>query len=132
VTYDVAVVGLGIIGACSVHALTRTGARVVGVDAGIPGAGTSGSSVGWLNACNKEPEAESRVGVRPMPTDGHTIAGRIPGFANGWMIATHSGVTLGALLGRLIADEILRDTPSPMLAPFRPARFTASSAPLER
>jgi hypothetical protein len=52
--------------------------------------------------------------------------------ANAWMIATHSGVTLGALLGRLIADESGRDTPSPMLAPFRPDRFTASRAPLER
>lgn len=69
---------------------------------------------------------EYRVGVRPMPTDGHTIAGRIPGFANAWIIATHSGMTLGALLGRFIADEIVRDTPSPMLAPFRPDRFTAS------
>jgi glycine/D-amino acid oxidase-like deaminating enzyme len=57
-----------------------------------------------------------------------TIAGLIPGFANAWMIATHSGVTLGALLGRLIADEIVRDMPSPMLAPFRPGRFTTSSA----
>jgi hypothetical protein len=37
-------------------------------------------------------------------------------------------MTLGALLGRVIADEIVRDTPSPMLAPFRPERFTASSA----
>jgi glycine/D-amino acid oxidase-like deaminating enzyme len=68
--------------------------------------------------------AEYRVGVRPMPADRHTIAGRVPGLANAWMIATHSGVTLGALLGRLVADEIIRDTPSAMLAPFRPDRFT--------
>ena len=74
---------------------------------------------------------EYRVGVRPVPADGHTIAGRIPGFANAWMIATHSGVTLGALLGALVADEIIRDTPTPMLAPFRPDRFTVSRAPVE-
>lgn len=48
-------------GACAVHALARTGAGVVGVDAGVPGAGTSGASVGWLNACNKEPEAYHRL-----------------------------------------------------------------------
>ena len=68
---------------------------------------------------------EYRVAVRPMPSDGHTIAGRVPGFANAWMIATHSGVTLGPLLGGLIADEIVRGAPSEMLAPFRPDRFSA-------
>ena len=52
-----------------------------------------------------------------------TIAGRVPGFANAWMLATHSGMTLGPLLGRLIADEIVGGAPSPMLAPFRPDRF---------
>ena len=68
---------------------------------------------------------ETRLGVRPMPGDGHTIAGRIPGLANGWVLATHSGVTLGPLLGRLIAAEIVEGTPSAMLAPFRPDRFSS-------
>jgi glycine/D-amino acid oxidase-like deaminating enzyme len=66
---------------------------------------------------------EYRVGVRPMPADRHTVAGRLPGLDNAWIIATHSGITLGPLLGRLIADEIVRGAPSPMLAPFRPDRF---------
>lgn len=69
---------------------------------------------------------EYRIGVRPMPGDRHTIAGRLPELANGWMIATHSGVTLGPLLGRLMADEIVRGIASPMLAPFRPDRFRAA------
>ena len=72
--------------------------------------------------------ADRRMGVRPMPGDRHTIAGRIPGFTNAWMIATHSGITLGPLLGRLVADEIVRDAPSPVLAPFRPERFLTSGA----
>jgi len=63
-----------------------------------------------------------------MPGDRHTIAGRIPGFTNAWMIATHSGITLGPLLGRLVADEIVRAAPSPVLAPFRPERFLTSAA----
>jgi glycine/D-amino acid oxidase-like deaminating enzyme len=67
---------------------------------------------------------DRRVGVRPMPADRHTIAGRIPGFDNAWMIATHSGVTLGPLLGRLIAAEIAGAAPHAALAPFRPDRFT--------
>ena len=72
--------------------------------------------------------ADTRIGFRPMPGDGHTIAGRIPGFANAWMIATHSGITLGPLLGRLVTDEIVRGAPSPMLAPFRPERFLTAGA----
>lgn len=71
---------------------------------------------------------DARVGVRPMPGDRQTIAGRIPGFTNGWMIATHSGVTLGPLLGRLMSDEIVRDKPSSTLAPFRPERFGAAQS----
>lgn len=67
-----------------------------------------------------------RIGVRPMPADNQTVAGRIPGLANAWMLATHSGVTLGPLLGRLIADEIIGGTPTATLAPFRPERFAAT------
>ena len=66
---------------------------------------------------------DHRIGVRPMPGDGHTIAGPLAGVANAWMIATHSGVTLGALLGRLTADEIVGGVASPILTPFRPSRF---------
>ena len=40
----------------------------------------------------------------------------------------HSGITLGPLLGRLLADEIVRDAPSPALAPFRPDRFLTAAA----
>ena len=69
---------------------------------------------------------DSRLGVRPMPADHHTIAGRVPGLANGWMIATHSGVTLGPLLGRLMADEIVRGVSQSVLARFRPERFAAA------
>ncbi len=65
-----------------------------------------------------------------MPADHQTIAGRIPGLSNAWVIATHSGVTLGPLLGRLIADEIIGGTPSSMLGPFRPERFASAGAPL--
>ena len=71
---------------------------------------------------------DRRVGVRPMPADRHTIAGRMPGFDNAWVIATHSGVTLGPLLGRLIAEEIAGAAPHATLAPFRPERFATASA----
>jgi glycine/D-amino acid oxidase-like deaminating enzyme len=70
----------------------------------------------------------SRAGIRPMPADGLTIAGRIPGLANAWVLATHSGITLGPLLGHLITEEIVGATPSAALAPFRPERFAAAGA----
>jgi glycine/D-amino acid oxidase-like deaminating enzyme len=75
---------------------------------------------------------ECRIGVRPMPADNQTVAGRIPGFANAWMLATHSGVTLGPLLGQLIAGEILGGAPAAALAPFRPERFGAVAAGISR
>jgi glycine/D-amino acid oxidase-like deaminating enzyme len=71
---------------------------------------------------------DRRVGVRPMPADRHTIAGRIPGFDNAWVIATHSGVTLGPLLGRLIAAEMVHGAENATLAPFRADRFAAARA----
>jgi glycine/D-amino acid oxidase-like deaminating enzyme len=106
----------------------------------LDGLAASGGSTGSLSAQLLERAArvfpgarplrivDSRIGVRPMPGDRHTIAGRIPGFANAFLIATHSGITLGPLLGRLMADEIVRDKPSSTLAPFRPERFLAASA----
>ena len=82
-------------------------------------------AAGVVPAARHASVVDCRIGVRPMPADRHTIAGRLPELANAWVLATHSGITLGPLLGRLIAPEILRDTPSAALAPFRPARFAA-------
>jgi glycine/D-amino acid oxidase-like deaminating enzyme len=48
------------------------------------------------------------------------------------MLATHSGVTLGPLLGQLIAGEILGGAPAAALAPFRPERFGAVAAGISR
>jgi glycine/D-amino acid oxidase-like deaminating enzyme len=64
------------------------------------------------------------VAVRPMPADGVSSAGllsSIPGYGE---IVTHSGVTLGPLLGQLIARELAGVTPDPLLAGFRPERFS--------
>jgi glycine/D-amino acid oxidase-like deaminating enzyme len=66
---------------------------------------------------------EARFGMRPVPADGHSCVGgltRIPGY---YEAVTHSGVTLGPLLGRLLAREILTGEVDPLVAPFRPDRF---------
>jgi glycine/D-amino acid oxidase-like deaminating enzyme len=44
----------------------------------------------------------------------------IPGY---YEAVTHSGVTLGPLVGRLLAREILAGDVDPLIAPFRPDRF---------
>jgi len=64
-----------------------------------------------------------RIGIRPMPADRLTIAGRVPGVANAWVLATHSGITMGPLLGRLLAAEIVGAPADPLLRDFRPDRF---------
>ena len=64
-----------------------------------------------------------KIGGRPMPEDRFTIAGRMPGVPHAWVLATHSAVTMGPMLGRVIAAEIGGAEPYDLLAPFRPSRF---------
>ena len=71
-----------------------------------------------------------RVCVRPMPADGRSIVGWLPGVEGVYVAVTHSGVTLGAHLAGLITAEVLGGpggTVTAGLAPFRPGRFTAGS-----
>jgi glycine/D-amino acid oxidase-like deaminating enzyme len=66
-----------------------------------------------------------RVCVRPMPADGQSIVGWLPGPAGLYLAVTHSGITLGAHLARLITEELRTGTPPAELAPYRPSRFRA-------
>lgn len=65
-----------------------------------------------------------RVGIRPVPADDRTIIGPLPGVSGLYVIATHSGVTLGPYLGWLAALEVTRGTLREELAPFRFGRFS--------
>lgn len=64
-----------------------------------------------------------RVGVRPMPEDGFPCVGAVAELPGYYEAVTHSGVTLGPLLGRLLAREILAGEVDPLMVPFRPDRF---------
>ena len=68
-------------------------------------------------------ECAVRIGVRPVPADDRTIIGPVPGVRGLYVIATHSGVTLGPYLGQLAAAEITGGTMPAELAPFRFDRF---------
>ncbi|MER6985013.1 FAD-binding oxidoreductase, partial [Streptomyces carpinensis] len=64
-----------------------------------------------------------RVGQRALPADGLTVAGFLGDNARIYTVATHSGITLGPLLGRLAAQELLTGDPEDLLADFRPERL---------
>jgi D-hydroxyproline dehydrogenase subunit beta len=60
------------------------------------------------------------VGLRALPADGLPVVGPV---SNGYVVVTHSGVTLAPLLGELVATEVCDDMEEPRLAPYRPGRF---------
>ena len=62
-------------------------------------------------------------GARPVPEDGLPCVGAVAGIPGYCEAVTHSGVTLGPLLGRLLAREILAGEVDPLLTLFRPDRF---------
>ncbi|MWD26472.1 FAD-dependent oxidoreductase [Aquicoccus sp. SCR17] len=62
---------------------------------------------------------------RPVPGDGLPVAGAA-GPEGLTLAVMHSGVTLAPVMAELLAHEILREEPAPMLAPYRPGRFAAA------
>jgi glycine/D-amino acid oxidase-like deaminating enzyme len=69
----------------------------------------------------------SRVGTRIVPRDERSIVGWLPGFERCYVLLTHSGMTLGPLLGRLVAEEIRTEQGSSQLDAFRPQRFAETA-----
>lgn len=69
-----------------------------------------------------KPEA-ARVTVRPIPKDGLSAIGPVPGVENYYVMVTHSGATLSPALGAMAADEIVSGRQRAELESFRPARF---------
>lgn len=68
----------------------------------------------------------ARIGVRPIPADGLTAAGPVPGVDGAYLCVTHSGATLCLTLARLLSHAILDGALPPALAPFAPARFSSA------
>jgi len=69
-----------------------------------------------------EPEAV-RIGIRPIPADGYSVVGPVPGVGGYYLVVTHSGVTLAPFLGRVVAEEIATGREDPRLESFRPNRL---------
>jgi glycine/D-amino acid oxidase-like deaminating enzyme len=65
---------------------------------------------------------EVRIAFRPRPPDGLPVVGPVPGLEGAYLVSCHSGVTLGAVLGRLVGLEVLDRETQPLLEPFRADR----------
>ncbi len=81
-----------------------------------------------LPALEEAEIVEARFGMRPVPADGHSCVGALPAIPGYFEAVTHSGVTLGPLIGRLLAREILTGEVDPLIAPFRADRFPSTQA----
>jgi len=68
---------------------------------------------------------ELKVCARPLPADGQSIVGRLPGTPGVYVAVTHSGVTLAAHLADLITTDLTTGTPPAPLTPYTPARFSS-------
>ncbi|MGW8331171.1 NAD(P)/FAD-dependent oxidoreductase [Streptomyces sp. NPDC055897] len=67
--------------------------------------------------------AETRIVDRPIPADGWPSVGAVPSVPGYYEAVSHSGITLGPVIGRLLASEILSGKRDELLADFRPERF---------
>ena len=73
-----------------------------------------------------EPElaaAWHRIGPKPVPGDGEPVLGRVDDLDGLYVAFTHSGATLGLIVGELLAYEIITGAAHPMLVDFNLRRF---------
>lgn len=69
----------------------------------------------------------ARIGIRPCPADKHPLLGPVPGVEGLFLACMHSGVTMGPLVGRLLATEITTGVQDPRLTKFRPERLVTAA-----
>ncbi|MFT4181783.1 MAG: FAD-binding oxidoreductase [Rhizobium sp.] len=68
--------------------------------------------------------ADYGVGPKPIPGDGDPVFGELQSIPGYFVAFSHSGATLGLIAGELLADEIATGKRHPLLADFRPERFS--------
>jgi glycine/D-amino acid oxidase-like deaminating enzyme len=66
---------------------------------------------------------ETRVGYRPVPVDGFPVIGKASDIDGYYEAVTHSGITLGPIVGRMLAAEIIHGDIDPLVSPFRASRL---------
>ncbi|GAB3561652.1 FAD-binding oxidoreductase [Spelaeicoccus albus] len=82
----------------------------------------------FLPALESAPIAGVYMGVRPIPEDQFSCVGAVDGIDNYFEAVTHSGVTMGPLIGRLITEYVVDGTRNDLLTSrFDPNRFNELS-----
>lgn len=66
------------------------------------------------------------VGGKPIPGDGEPVVGALKAIPGYYVAFSHSGATLGLIVGELLAFEVATGAEHPMLTTFRPERFSVS------
>ena len=66
------------------------------------------------------------VGGKPIPGDGEPVIGAVQAIPGYHVAFSHSGATLGLIVGELLAYEVATGARHPMLATFRPEQFTGA------
>lgn len=67
--------------------------------------------------------AGARAMSRPIPADGFPSVGALSDLPGYYEAIAHSGITLAAVIGELLAEEITDGEVSPLIRPYRPGRF---------
>lgn len=68
--------------------------------------------------------AGARAASRPIPADGFPSVGALEDIPGYYEAVSHSGITLAAIIGQLLTEEIVDGEISPLLRPYRPGRLT--------
>ena len=68
------------------------------------------------------------IGQRARPADGLPAIGYVTPHQRVYVAVTHSGITLSPLIGKLVAQELVQDQASELLADFRPQRLLGKNA----
>jgi glycine/D-amino acid oxidase-like deaminating enzyme len=66
---------------------------------------------------------DARVGHRAIPRDGFPSIGKAADIHGYYEAVTHSGITLGPIVGRTLSAEILYGRIDPLVSTFRASRF---------
>ena len=69
-------------------------------------------------------EVESvEIGWRPIPLDGLPIIGFLNSKQDTYVASMHSGISLGPIVGKIVAQEITENINNKLFNDFRPSRF---------
>lgn len=85
----------------------------------------------WIDRFAEMP-GNSILGIRSLPADDLPILGRLDDASQVYIAVMHGGITLGPLVGQIVAKEVLDDQVCDVLARYRPSRFGKSTPCTDR